>query len=203
VIDLVILDQGGLVTRGDFDIVPAAAARLGVGAAELRVFLAPDLPAFMRGELGPGELWSRLAERAGLRAAEDYFATLFRPRLDLPTFDLVRRLAAAGHRVVSGTNTIESHYRLLEAEGHFAAYHAVYASHLIGLCKPDPGFWEYILRREGVDASLAFFADDSAENVEAAAALGIQARLFTEAPRLEADLAALGVSLPAVQESAR
>ena len=47
----------------------------------------------------------------------------------------------------------------------------------LGLAKPDPAIFRVALDRLGVDAGAVVFFDDSDANVEAAAALGIQAEL--------------------------
>jgi putative hydrolase of the HAD superfamily len=192
-IELYIFDMGGVLCR-DFDIGPAAAHRLGIGVSQFRAFIEPDIMAFMRGDLGGAEFWRRFEARSGLAVPEDYWTTLFRPRLDLPTVDLVRELAA-GARTVCGTNTIAEHYAIHCAGGQYEGFHAVYASHLMGSAKPEPEFWLDILEAEGVPPERAFFVDDFPENVEAAGALGIESRLYVSAEVLRADLIALGAPL--------
>ncbi len=61
------------------------------------------------------------------------------------------------------------------------------------LVKPDPAIYQLALNRFGLDASEAFFVDDNAANVEAAAAIGIVARLFTDAATLRRDLRLCGM----------
>ena len=197
-IELYIFDMGGVLCR-DFDIGPEAAKRLGIGVADFRAFMEPDLMPFMRGDIDGAEFWRRFGARAGLGIREDYWTTLFRPRLDMPTADLVRGLAvgaaARGARVVCGTNTIAEHYAIHREGGQYEGFHAVYASHLMGRAKPEPEFWLDILEAEGVPPERAFFVDDFPENVEAAGALGIESRLYVSADVLRADLLALGAPL--------
>jgi putative hydrolase of the HAD superfamily len=195
-IKLFIFDQGGVLCR-DFDVGPEAAKRLGIDVKDFRRLIAPDIMAFMRGELGSGEFWSRFGARSGLSVAEDYWATLFRPSLDAATVGVVEELRAGcrkrgSGRVVGGTNTIGPHYAIHKAGGQYDCLDAVYASHLMGAAKPEPGFWLSILEAEGVTPAEAFFTDDFPENVEAAARLGINARLYRDAAGLRADLEGLG-----------
>lgn len=194
-IKLYILDQGGVVNR-DFDCAPEASRRLGITEAAFRAAMAPDIMAFMRGDFPPEEFWRRFKARTGLAPAggEDLWESCFRPRLDQDTVDLVKELGARA-RVVSGTNTIGSHHEINLRLGHYEGLHKVYASHLIRAAKPEAGFWLHILEAEGVEPSEAFFADDYPENVAAAAALGITARLYTTAARLRADLLELGAPI--------
>ncbi len=195
-IELYIFDQGGVLSR-DFDIGPEAARRLGLPLPEFRALAAPDLMPFMRGEIDSAEFWRRFEARSGLRAAEDYWRTLFRPRLDGETVKLVRELSR-GARTVSGTNTIAVHHEINLALGHHDAVQAVYASHLMGFAKPEPEFWLAILEAEGVAPGRAFFVDDYPENVEAARSLGLEARLYVSAAELRRGLCALGAPVSPV-----
>ena len=68
--------------------------------------------------------------------------------------------------------------------GDYAFFNQTYASNKIGCAKPDPHFFELILEAEGMQAQDSFFTDDRAENVAAAASLGIQAELFTSPAEL-------------------
>lgn len=195
-IKLFIFDQGGVICR-DFDVGPEAASRLGITVAEFRRLIAPDIQAFMRGELDSREFWDRFAFRSGHRAEEDYWATLFRPSIDAATVELIEELRAGcrrrgSGRVVGGTNTIAVHYGIHKERKQYDCLDKVYASHLLGKAKPEPEFWLSILEAEGVRPEEAFFTDDFPENVEAAARLGIHARLYRDAPSLRRDLAALG-----------
>jgi putative hydrolase of the HAD superfamily len=205
-IELFIFDQGGVLSR-DFDIAPEAARRLGISAADFRKFAEPDDQAFMRGDFDSGEFWRRFEGRSGLSVRENYWETCFKPRMDGPTFDLVEELRAglrrAGRgRAVGGTNTIAEHYAIHRGLGQYGCLDEVYASHLMGRAKPEPEFWLDILEREGVPPQRAFFTDDYPENVEAAARLGIEARLYTDAASLRRDLVLLRAPVAAVAPAA-
>lgn len=194
-IELYIFDQGGVLSR-DFEVAPEAARRLGIGTDEFKRLAAPDMQAFMRGEFDSAEFWRRFESRSGLRASEDYWATLFRPTLDEGTVALARELGRSA-RVVGGTNTIAVHYGIHLALGQYECLQRVYASHLMGSAKPEPEFWLSILEAEGVRPERAFFVDDYAENVEGARRLGIHARLFVGAAELRRELVSLGAPVAA------
>ena len=198
---LYIFDMGGVLARS-FDVIPEAARRMGMPEAEARRFVATDMDALMAGRMDTGEYWSRFAAASGVRAAEDYWSTLFAPELDPAVERLIRALREEG-RVVSGTNTIACHYDYLAARGMYGCFDAVYASHLMGLCKPDPTCWLEILRAEGREPSDAFFVDDMDENVAVARSLGIRSHLFRDASGLSSALEEeLGVAL-SVAEAGR
>lgn len=179
---LYIFDEGGVLIRRHMIIAEVAAA-LGLTHDELRRLLPPDIGLLARGVIDSAEFWRRFSARTGIVPAENYLETLFKPARDEPTFELVRALARRA-RVVCGTNTIDCHHIINERLGMYEPFHAVYASHLMHVAKPDPAFWQFILRAEGVRPEEAFFTDDSPENVEAASRLGIHAWLYTDAESL-------------------
>lgn len=190
-IELFIFDEGGVMIRG-FYVIPAMAQRLGLAENELLDLLRPDLGGLSIGAYGSAEFWRRFSARTGIVPEEDLFANLFSPSPQPGSFELVSELAAT-YRVVCGTNTIDCHHEVNLRMGMYRGFHAVYASHLIGTAKPDPEFWEIILRAEGVKAEHCFFIDDSEVNVEAARSLGMIAHRFTNASDLRTELVARGL----------
>jgi putative hydrolase of the HAD superfamily len=66
-------------------------------------------------------------------------------------------------------------------------------SYQLGMAKPDPAIYRYVLEKLGTRPEETLFLDDCLENIEAARALGIQALLFTTVERLRADLVAQGL----------
>jgi 2-haloacid dehalogenase len=63
----------------------------------------------------------------------------------------------------------------------------------VGMVKPDPRIYALLLERTGSLANRTLFIDDSAPNVAAAAALGLQTVHFTDAAALRPRLAAHGL----------
>lgn len=186
---LYIFDMGGVLVQS-FDVLPEAARRLGLPEPVARRFARADMEALMTGGMSPEEYWARFEAASGARATEDYWSTLFAPALDSGMDRLVRSLRCSG-RVVCGTNTVGSHYDHLVERGMYGCFDAVYASHLMGVCKPDPAFWLAILEAEGVAGRDACFIDDYPENIEAAEKVGIRSHLFRGIEELEATLAAM------------
>jgi len=62
-----------------------------------------------------------------------------------------------------------------------------------GLLKPDPAIFQLCLDRNGLTPGGCLFIDDRPENVDGAAALGIEAILFQSPDQLERDLTARGL----------
>lgn len=192
-IDLYIFDEGGVLIRNHM-VLGAAAKAMGMEPEALRALLPPDMALLSSGEIDSGEFWRRFEARTGIVPERNWLSECFAPTRDEPTFELVRELACVA-RTVCGTNTIDCHHAINERLGMYEPFHAVYASHLIHRSKPDPRFWEEILRCEGVPAKRAFFTDDSPANVEAAKSLGIKAFVYTDAATLRRDLVSVGAPI--------
>ena len=63
----------------------------------------------------------------------------------------------------------------------------------VKVAKPDPRIFRHLLDRYGLDPAATVFIDDSAANVRAAAAQGLVALRFEDAPTLRSDLVRLGL----------
>ncbi len=150
---------------------------------------------FQTGKINPQQFWTQFNERVAASKDEKYskvpvvetdlFRLYFHPSKNLETVSLIQQLKKK-HRVVCGTNTIDSHWENHMERGDYAFFNQTYASNKIGCAKPDPHFFELILEAEQTAPEDAFFTDDRADNVAVAASLGIHAELFTSAAELTA-----------------
>jgi FMN phosphatase YigB (HAD superfamily) len=52
-------------------------------------------------------------------------------------------------------------------------FHRPYLSYEVGLIKPNPAIYEYLLRDAGIDRAETIFLDDNADNIKSANAVGI------------------------------
>ena len=189
-IHLYLFDMGGVVSVNN-DVISRVAARLDLTPEQFYERAGEDALLLMPGKLAPAEFWERISAVTGRAVNEDLFARYFHPVLDREVAGLVEELRKH-HRVVVGTNTIETHYRIHRELGHYDLFDAVYASHLMGLVKPDPRFYREVLESEHRDPSETAFIDDLPENVDSARRLGIHAILFTGAADLENEIRRLG-----------
>ncbi len=107
---------------------------------------------------------------------------------------LVADLAAAGVPMFAITNFSGEFWRPFRAAhaGVFDRFGGIVVSGDEDLMKPDPAIYALALDRFGLAAGDAVFFDDSPANVAGAAAMGIAARLFTDAKACRADLVAVG-----------
>lgn len=194
---LFIFDMGGVVTINASEVRGRAAKALGVSFEEMQAAVldaSGDCPqaqdgglfgALTCGKITEKEFWAKVGERLGKTIETDYFHLYFHPVMNEEVKKIVLALRKKGHRVVCGTNTIQTHYLNHMTRGDYAIFDQTYASQLMGVKKPDPIFWKMILDAENAAASEAFFTDDLEENVKAAASLGIHAFQFADARDLK------------------
>jgi putative hydrolase of the HAD superfamily len=96
----------------------------------------------------------------------------------------------------SNTNQIHHDYFIAEFENKIANYSFVslfetpYYSHEMGMRKPDPASFTYILEQEGLLPAETLFIDDNEPNILAAASVGLQVLHLKEGMTVEKDMAA-------------
>ena len=188
-IKLYIFDMGGVVSRNT-NVVPEASAYLEFDGATMIDFVRDDFNELTTGKITVGEFTRRFSQKSGREIEEDLLTRFFSPELDPDVVTTINRLKSRA-RVVGGTNTITPHYQEHQERKHYDIFDAVYASHLMGVAKPDREFYPYILEKEKCTPERAVFIDDVEVNVEAAAEVGIHALHFKGAPQLTNDLSLL------------
>jgi putative hydrolase of the HAD superfamily len=193
--------MGGVIVR-DYVIWPELMAYLGLpdkNLYEKDSRLSEALLRHNRGEICEDDFWFLYTKITGRTIPPDETEPLlgkfFHPKMNEPVVQIVQQLKAAGMRLVAGTNVIDAHYNIHIKLGQYDLFDKVYASYLMGIAKPDPAFYAYILKAEGVQAQDVFFTDDTIENVNAAANAGLNAFHFTDAEALKNKLLSLGLLL--------
>lgn len=212
---LFIFDMGGVVSR-NVQTIPAMAQRLSVSIEEF--FLCCGVPQetkthalydhgllaeIQSGVINSEIFWEKFRKTAKdslpkehpgqnpvsiVTKQENLWATCFKPELISQTVTLIETLKEKGHRVVCGTNTLDAHYEIHSKANDYEVFHKVYASHLMGVIKPDQAFWKMILKSEKTAPCETVFIDDNHPNVESAQALGLRSFLFTTPEVLIQDL---------------
>ncbi len=107
---------------------------------------------------------------------------------------LLEQLVDAGRDVTLLTNWAADTF--VEARARFPFLErarGITVSGEVGMIKPERGIYDHHAASFGLDPAASLFIDDSQKNVDGARAAGWQAVLFTDAARLKADLAALGM----------
>jgi len=173
---LYIFDMGGVLCE-NFDVIPSIAKHLGMTEKSFFIIAGENFRSLLEGKMSSHEFWKLFSLKSGRSIKEELFEKYFHPRINSDVKEIIKHLKAHS-RVVCGTNVIDSHYTLLLKRGDYAIFDGVYASHLMGISKPDSDFYQYILQKEDVKPEKSVFVDDTEENVTAAKNLGIKSILF-------------------------
>jgi 2-haloacid dehalogenase len=196
----VVFDLGNVL----IDWQPALAIAAGVGAVEAERFLtAADFDFMAWNHLqDSGRRWADGVDE--VRRTHPHWAAHAQAYLDhfpaslseVPgTVDVVRDLHAAGVPLVGLTNWSDELYYPYAAERFevLALLDDVVVSGEVKVAKPDPRAYRIAAERSGHPIEHLLFVDDRQDNVDAAAALGMEGVVFTDAAALRADLRARGL----------
>ena len=180
---LYIFDMGGVLCR-DFNDIPVISNYLGITEENFFIYTGENFRKLLDGKINSNEFWVRFSLRYGKKVKEELFGKFFNPGIIRETKDTIKQLKS-NSRVVCGTNTIDSHYYYLLNQGVYDIFDEVYASNLMGISKPDPDFYRYILKKEGIKPENTVFVDDTEENIISAQKIGINSILFTDSNSLK------------------
>jgi putative hydrolase of the HAD superfamily len=196
----VVFDYGGVISSWPSEEDIAALA----GTADVPIQRLADAywqlrPAYDRADLGAPDYWRRVGLIAGhmpeysdAKIAEltelDSDSWL---HLQAGTVALIEELAAAGHRLAMLSNAPAepaAAVAALPVARHFE--HLMFSCELKAV-KPDPECFAAALARLGAAATEVILVDDRAENVTAAASLGMRAVHFSSPGQVRALLVEL------------
>ncbi|WP_026972011.1 HAD family hydrolase [Aliagarivorans marinus] len=175
-IKLLIFDLGGVVIKLGDEILPASwfdPER----SLSLQQWLHSELAAdFERGELSANAFAGALKRELTLGQSSEQIIEAFRqwPESLYPqVVEAIGRLK--GHyKVVALSNTNEVHYpRIFDEFKLDECFDEIFASHIMGLLKPDAAAFFHVLDAMGCPASEAVFIDDNLDNILAAQELGL------------------------------
>jgi 2-haloacid dehalogenase len=196
----VVLDLGNVL----IDWQPTLAIAAGVGAVEARAFLEAEDFDFMawNHHQDSGRSWADgIAEVRGTHPhwadhAQAYLTHFAASLTAMPdSTAVVRDLHAAGVPMVGLTNWSDELYHRYAA-GRFEVLELlddVVVSGEVKVAKPDRRAYEIAADRAGRPLDRLAFVDDKQLNVDAAAALGMDAILFTDAAALRTELRRRGL----------
>ncbi len=197
----IVFDIGKVLIHYDPDL---PFSRLIPDAAERRWFLENVCTPEWNVEQDRGRSWSE-AERLLIADHPDHadnirnFRTCWHemvPHAYEESVALMERLIDAGRDVTLLTNFAPDTFE--EARRRFPFLErarGVTVSGEVGMIKPERGIYDHHARTFGLEPAATLFIDDSQKNVDGARQAGWQAVVFTDAPRLSADLLSLGVKV--------
>ena len=184
-----IFDLGGVLLDITPDATLAALKALGVGEKfltdgfKLRNEMLHGLEC---GSVSPDEMYAALAESMGVECTQEVRERIkaawcaMLGEFAIEKLHCLCDLRNRGYKVFLLSNTNAIHWeaimeKLTAAEGRMPAdyFDRVYLSYEMHACKPDASIFEQLLAAEKIDADDAVFFDDSQENCNAAASLGI------------------------------
>lgn len=201
-IEAAVFDLGGVVIEISLDrTLRAWSEATGLAPDEVRERLA-DLTTyyrFERGEFGADAYRRCVADLLGCALSREAFDRGWHALLGgpLPGIEaLLERLAGRLRLVLlTNTNVIHSQRWRETCDGLLGRFERVFESWQMGCRKPEPACFQQVLDYLALAPGRVAYFDDSAENVEAAARLGMAARCVRGPREVERELAAFGVSL--------
>lgn len=193
---VLLIDLDGVIRRwNQHETEIEAAHGLPTGSIRATAFAPERLLPAITGAISDAA-WRRdvVAALAEYPGAAQAISAWSRPSGDLDVQTLALLDRCAPHLkvvlVTNATSRLSDDLRALGIDNHF---HAIINSSEIGAAKPDKRVYLAALRAAEANPEQALFVDDSAVNVEAAAALGITSHCFRNHTGLERFLADAGV----------
>lgn len=183
-VDALLYDFGGVLVEIHFDRVIrhwARAAGTGYEALRARFAFSPAYEAHERGEIAAEEYFQALRGELGIAIDDAEFAagwnSIFGNEI-APTVEIAHRLSGVVPQYLF-SNTNAAHHACWSARyaRALSPLRRHFASHEMGLRKPDRAAFEHIAREIGVAPQRILFFDDTAANVEGARAAGLEAVL--------------------------
>lgn len=194
-IKTIIFDWGGVITNLSPQATMKEFQSLGHNSFEKYFEAADDL--FIRFETGKATD-SEVYERLRLESVKSPTDVLLRKALcamllDTPVIRLVilRKLRSSYKLLMlSNTNPIHTHYynnllREKTGDDFYSYFDKIYYSYEIGMRKPNPEIFKFVLADSGIMADETLFIDDTEINILAARSLNIQCIHLKDGTSLE------------------
>ncbi len=197
----VVFDYGMVLTGPPDPEAHAAMLRItGLAAERFEGLYWSDRHAYDEGKLSGLAFWQKLAREAGLELSSaaleelnEWDARMWtteNPAMVAWQLELKRRglltaiLSNMGDAV---------HERMKREIDWLARFDVLVWSYELGVAKPDPAIYRYVLEKLGTRPEETLFLDDRLVNVEAAAAMGMKGVVFSTVEQLRSDLLAQGL----------
>jgi glucose-1-phosphatase len=185
-INAIVFDLGGVILNIDYELPVKAFKKLGIDDFSSHFSQKTQtklLDQYETGELSSEEFLDAIREHVKPGTSDlDIINAWNSILLDLPEERLFTiEKASENHRIFLLSNTNDIHIQefnnyLLEEHNLPSLepfFEQLYLSYEIGLRKPDPRIFEYILQDAGLEPDKTLFIDDSIQHIQAANELGI------------------------------
>ena len=195
----VIFDYGRVLTGPPDPAAHAALVRItGLPSDRLDSLYWTDRHAYDEGRLTGLEFWRKLARDAELDLDPSAIAELnlwdarMWTRADPAMLAWQLAIKQRGLLTAIVSNMGDAVHEHMERElSWLGRFDVLVWSYQLRVAKPDPAIYRYALDRLGTRPEETLFLDDKAENVDAAAALGMKALVFSTLENLRSGLIAL------------
>jgi putative hydrolase of the HAD superfamily len=186
-IKAIIFDLGNVIIDLHYERTVQRLVELsGCTAEELGEMLVQDpvLQEFEVGAISENEFRERFCTLIGIKLNDRAFDDLWNSFLGEIAPRRIEQMLVLRKKfqtyILSNTNSI--HVRCFNAQMYAAhgissldeLVEKVYYSHEVGMRKPNPAIYVHLLEKEGLQPDQTLFIDDRADNIEAAADLGIR-----------------------------
>jgi putative hydrolase of the HAD superfamily len=185
-VDAIIFDLGGVILNIDYQLPVKAFRKLGIEDFSTHFSQAAQsnlLDDYETGQISSQDFIDAVRGFVKPEVTNDQIVEAWNSiLLDLPEQRLFTlEKAAENHRIFLLSNTndlhIESFNRYLLEEFQLPSlepfFEQLYLSYEVGLRKPDPRIFEYVLQDAGLDPQNTLFIDDSIQHIQSANELGI------------------------------
>jgi glucose-1-phosphatase len=196
--EAIIFDLGGVILNIDYNLTRVAFENAGIKNFHEMYSQANADDLFMKLETGnitEETFYNEINIRTGLGLSDEDIKTAWNAMLltfrenSLKFLDLLRPkyklflLSNTNHIHLDALSKI---YHNTDREKAFKEFFdKAYYSCEIGLRKPDADIYEFVLNENRLDPATTLFVDDSAQNIEAAKALGMQTTLLHQRKYIE------------------
>lgn len=151
------------------------------------------LDKFLRGKISEEEFWESISADWGSPIKwKNLFNWFYVTRYMPGVRDVISDLRKKGRRVVAGSNVLAPCCARNEKNGMYSLFSKCYFSCEMQVAKPDPVFYETILRSEDVAPGDALYIGTATENIESARRVGLRVYRFRGAVNLRAKLVNIG-----------
>ena len=197
----VVFDYGMVLTAPPDPAAHAAMERItGLSAERLDGLYWADRHAFDLGSLTGQAFWHKLVQDAGLNLKQSAIDELVHWDVRMwmtenpAMLNWQLALKQRGLLTAIVSNMGDTVHRAMERDlGWLSRFDVLVWSYQLGIVKPDPAIYRYVLKKLGTESEETLFVDDRPDNIDTAIALGMKGVVFSDVVKLRADLIAQGL----------
>jgi putative hydrolase of the HAD superfamily len=187
-----VFDAGGVLLNKDVATAAALQRELGLTDEQMDDMHQRFLPLLGAGLIDEARFWQKVSDAYGTRTVSvsenvlggDYAKNLV---INQELYAYIDKLKTRSIRIAMLSDTIPPHVEAMREAGMYGPFDNLFFSCDIGLRKPDPAIYRYVLSKLELSAAEVGFTDDLETNVTAARAQGMKAVQFRDTQQFIAD----------------